>query len=57
MNGTGAALRHAATEFRAGHSEDVANGPKQRHVGFGINLPVHAIDVDSYHVRFSLLFG
>src|SRR6266540_2619401 len=44
VDGTGAALRHPAPEFRAREVKDVAQHPEERHVGghiHGGRLPVH----------------
>jgi hypothetical protein len=37
VHGTGAAERHAASEFSAGHVEGVAENPEQRHVGIDVD--------------------
>jgi hypothetical protein len=46
MHGAGAAQRPAATEFRAGHAEHVAQHPKQRGVPVDIGLVIVAVDFD-----------
>src|SRR5262249_677927 len=46
MHGAGAALRDAAAEFGAGHSEDVAQHPEQGHVGGGIERFGFAVDCE-----------
>ena len=46
VHGAGAALRDAAAEFRARHSENVAQDPQQRHVGFNVSGQFRAIDID-----------
>src|ERR1700704_2542425 len=46
MDGTRAAERHAAAEFRAGHAEHVAQYPQERRVTVDIDRPIDAIDLD-----------
>jgi len=46
MNRAGAAERHAAAEFGAGHAEHVAQDPEQRGVAVDINRPIDAVDLD-----------
>jgi hypothetical protein len=45
----GATLCDTTAEFCAGHAENIAKGPKQRHIGRCIKRPLLAIDRQSYH--------
>ncbi|MGY4485010.1 hypothetical protein ACVWWR_004201 [Bradyrhizobium sp. LM3.2] len=44
MHGAGAALRDAAAELGAGHSEDVAQYPQQRHFRWRVERFRFAVD-------------
>src|ERR1700719_4462339 len=46
MHGASAAQRHSATEFRARHSEHVAQYPKKRGVAVDVDGTAHAVNVD-----------
>src|SRR5216684_8692970 len=46
MYGAGAAQRHAAAEFRAGHAEHVAQDPQESGVTVDIDRPIDAVDLD-----------
>jgi hypothetical protein len=49
MNGTGAALRDPATEFRAGEPDGIAQCPEQRGIGFQIDVVLRSIDRERDH--------
>jgi hypothetical protein len=46
MNRAGAASANPATEFCSGQADDVAHGPKQRHLRIGVDIVLDAIDFD-----------
>src|SRR5215510_10403600 len=47
MHRAGAAQRHAAAEFRAGHAEHVAQHPEERGIAVDIDAVRAAVDFDS----------
>jgi hypothetical protein len=52
---TGAALRDAAAEFGAREAQDVAQYPKERHIGRNVGLSFFAIDREGDHERVPVL--
>jgi hypothetical protein len=54
MDGAGAAERHAAAEFRAGHTQHVAEHPQERRVAVDVDRAIGSIDLDGEgHERYS----
>ena len=49
MHGAGAALGDAAAELRAGHAEDIADHPEQRHVVGGVDGDLSSIHGEIDH--------
>src|SRR6516164_5317981 len=49
MHRASAALRDAAAEFGAGHTEDVAKDPEQRHIRWRVERLLLAVDRQFYH--------
>ncbi len=49
VHGAGAAEGHAASEFCAGETEDVADVPEQRHVGIAVERPWNSIHFELDH--------
>src|SRR5271169_1503020 len=49
VNRAGAALRDAAAVLRSGEAHDIAQGPKERWIGFDIELVLRAVDCDRDH--------
>src|ERR1700730_2508128 len=47
MHGAGAAQRHAAPEFRAGHAQYIAQHPKERRVTIDIDDVWFSVDFDA----------
>src|SRR6266478_5409709 len=54
MDCAGTALSDAATEFRTGQTEDIAQCPPQRHVIRGVNLADLAVDLQLRHFDYAL---
>jgi hypothetical protein len=57
MDGAGAALRDTAAEFGPFESEEIADDPKQGHVGLSIHLNrfiVNGERVDSHREEFTI---
>src|SRR5678815_886115 len=51
MDRARATQRHAAAEFRAGETEQVAQHPQQGHVARGVDLASRAVDVELHRRR------
>jgi hypothetical protein len=51
MHGAGAALRNAATVFRTGEANGVAQRPEERCIGLKINLMLRPVDCDRDHLQ------
>src|SRR6185437_12375506 len=49
MHGAGAALSDAATEFRSGHAQNIAQHPEQRHLGGCIERLLGPVDLECKH--------